>query len=116
MNPSESPANPPAEPDVVRELEELRCTQQSLVMLVRVALVGLIIFSVSVFLLLNRQVSSLRGEVDKRRPMVKNAAEVMDQTQPQVMEFFRRLQIFAQTNPDLAPVLAKYSIASPAKP
>ncbi len=102
------------ESNVSLELEELRQGQQNLVLLVRVALVGLIIFSTSVFFLLNRQVHQLRVEVDKRAPMVKNAAEIIDQTQPQVMEFFNRLRAFALTNPDLLPVLAKYSLITPA--
>jgi hypothetical protein len=82
--------------------EELRNELGSLRMLVSAALVLLIVFCVCVDLYLSPQVSEEKARADQ-------AAAVLNNFSFNAGEFWKRLVEYSKTQPDFAPVVAKWS-------
>ena len=103
---------PEAAPPV--SLESLQRELQTLRALVQAVIVVLIVLSGSVDIFLWKQVITVRREIAERRKFVedyeKNGIPLMN-------DFVTKLQAFAKTNADFAPVLMKYlRLLSPPAP
>lgn len=86
-------------------LESLQAGQKSLCRVINVILLALIILTGSLFVFFLREVSVARRQV---RELSQFVAEYERASLPVVREFRTRLQAFARTNADFAPVLARY--------
>jgi hypothetical protein len=86
-------------------LESLQRAYQSLRTLLDILTVALVILSGSLNIFLLRQVSMVRNEIEERRRFI---ADYERNNVPIMNDFVLKLQAFAKTNPDFAPILAKY--------
>lgn len=89
---------------------------QSLRLLFVAALATMLLLSASLNLYLYKQSKMARQELDKTIPIVAQmTAEYQQKSVPLINEFLSRLQVFAKTNPDFYPILARHlSSVSPA--
>ena len=103
MTPPETRSN--ATPIFEPTLESLQEGYQSLRALFQFALVALILMSGSLNIFLFRQVSLVRVQVAE---MSQSIADYEKNKAPVMNAFLSKLQTFAKTNPDFAPILEKY--------
>ena len=86
-------------------LESLQRAYQSLRTLLDILTVALVILNGSLNIFLLRQVSMVRNEIEERSKFI---VDYERSNVPIMNDFVLKLQVFAKTNPDFAPILAKY--------
>jgi hypothetical protein len=86
-------------------LESLQQAYQSLRTTVDILIVVIVVLSGSLNIFLLRQVSLVRREVEDRQRFL---TDYEHNSVPLMNDFVLKLQAFAKTNPDFAPILAKY--------
>jgi|ERR1051325_1349850 hypothetical protein len=92
-------------------LGELQAQFESLRGLIVSMLILLVVLAGVFDLYLLRQVQFTRGELKAVRPQATQMiADYSRNFEPGMKDFIRKLQEFARTHPDFAPVLAKYGI------
>ncbi|MGE3310087.1 MAG: hypothetical protein AB7O66_08965 [Limisphaerales bacterium] len=102
MDPIDSPRTGLRLDDTQRELQTLRLTLQ-------ITLAALVIFAGSLGILVFRQVSLLRRQTEATTRQAQHAAQVFNSTiGPQAQSFEKRLQEFAETDPEFKARLARF--------
>jgi len=94
-------------------LESLQRAYQSLRTLLDILTVALVILSGSLNIFLLRQVSMVRNEIEERQKFI---VDYERNNVPIMNDFVLKLQSFVRTNPDFAPILAKYWRPTNAQP
>ncbi|MEW6303765.1 MAG: hypothetical protein AB1705_09855 [Verrucomicrobiota bacterium] len=107
-----APENPPLD-ELERRHAQLQRSFRALQRLIQAVLVALILMCGSLSVYLFRQVSTMRKQVEANRPLInQTVADYNSNYLPQVQQFLGRLQAFARTNADFAPILSRYSLAA----
>jgi len=112
MNDSPSPPTPAPEAPAVT-LEALVQAHQSLRTALQVTLVMFVILSGALFVFFLREVSLARRQINDLTQVV---AEYQKNSLPLMEDFRTKLQVFARTHPDFAPIYAKYFGSTNAAP
>ncbi len=110
MDSIDSPRTESGLDDTQRELQTLRLTLQ-------ITLAALVILAGSLGILVFRQVSLLRHQTEATTRQAQHAAQIFNSTiGPQAQSFEKRLQEFAETDPEFKARLARFYPPSETNP
>jgi hypothetical protein len=89
-------------PDLREQIESLRH-------LIGSVLILMVMVSGTLTIFLYREMKTASNQLDTFRPQAMNAMTIYQQQQKPLMEeFAKRIQLYGQTHPDLAPVLVRW--------
>ena len=89
-------------PDLREQIESLRH-------LVGSVLILMVMVSGTLTILLLREMKTASAELDALRPQAMNAMTIYQQQQgPLMADFAKKIQLYGQTHPDIAPLLARW--------
>ena len=106
MSTPESPERATESP--IDPIEELRQSQQLMLFYLRIVIAAVLLFSGTTFILLFKQTTLLRRQLEGARQGVEHQMAQYQQTQPQMRDFFNKLNDYAKTNPEFTPILNRY--------